>query len=271
MHTSDHLSKQSELLLSYKHVRQAVGALGFLLPVSLLVLAALPNVTFAPSISEFYHTPAREVLVAIIGAISVFLLSYKGYAIDPTRAQDSWAERVFSDRRVAIAAAIGALGVAFFPTGIDQMSTLTPTLCNDDGTSCVVDMSKAMAPTALTLLIFDQQIVTKVHGLSALVFFVALSIFCLSNFRRGPQKAEHGIYYGCGIVLVLCTIALVVMFLTKDLPSLGGWGDTIENHRLVFWVETIGLFAFSISWLVKGENLITQKAFAITGALPSKS
>lgn len=254
--------KQSELLLSYKAVRQTVGAMGFILPCALLFLALFTSVPFAPSISEFYHTPAREVLVAIIGAIAVFLMSYKGYAVDADRAERNWAERHLTDRRVSWAAALGALGVAFFPTGM-RPDYLDASLFPDGAFPMInsaIDIRAVMEPDALTLSLLNQGTVTLMHGLSALVFFVALAIFCLSNFQRGrnrdePKSGEYQIYTWCGWILVLCTIVIVALFCINSMQALKGYRDTVLNLKLVFWFEAIGLWAFSISWLTKGEAL----------------
>lgn len=57
---------------SYQRIRSAIGALAVLLPIVLFLSTGLESVQFVPSISEFYYTPAREILVGTIGAIAVF-------------------------------------------------------------------------------------------------------------------------------------------------------------------------------------------------------
>ena len=262
-------TSNNDLILSYKSVRLTIGAMGFLLPVALLVLTLLDAVPFAPSISEFYHTPAREVLVAIIGAIAVFLMSYKGYAVDQSRANNNWAERYLTDRRVSWAAAIGALGVAFFPTSINLIYPEGPKLACAliNPADCPVDIKQVMEPDALTLTVFGQGFVNRMHAASALLFFVALAAFCFSNFQRGfaenpgdlsvSEKREKRLYSFCGWTIALCTVVIIALFGINQFDAFADYRDFVECYKLVFWAEAIGLFAFSISWLRKGDAIET--------------
>jgi hypothetical protein len=57
------------------------------------------------------------------------------------------------------------------------------------------------------------------------------------------------VYLVCGILIILSIILIaVVMFL----PA----AANIHRINPVFWLETIALFAFGISWLVKGEVVL---------------
>ncbi|MDX9928580.1 MAG: hypothetical protein RBS37_01875 [Bacteroidales bacterium] len=66
---------------SYLALRRAVGWIGILLPFVLLLGNTLlfggdPN---QPSISLYYHTPMRDVLVGGLCAVALFLFFYSGY------------------------------------------------------------------------------------------------------------------------------------------------------------------------------------------------
>jgi hypothetical protein len=90
-------------IISYLTLRQAVGYLGLLLP---FVLAIGNLVIFSgglqESVSDYYYTSMRGVLVGGLCVIGAFLVAYKGY--------DRW------DGLLTNAAGIGAVGVALFPT-----------------------------------------------------------------------------------------------------------------------------------------------------------
>jgi hypothetical protein len=90
-------------IISYMTLRQAVGYLGILLP---FVLAIGNWLIFhgglQGSVSNYYYTPMRGVLVGSLCVIGAFLLAYHGY--------DGW-DDLFTN-----AAGIGAVGVALFPT-----------------------------------------------------------------------------------------------------------------------------------------------------------
>lgn len=90
------------LVMSYLGLRRAVGMIGILLPFVLLVGKLLIDGPGLPgSISAYYYTGMRDVLVGLLFAQGTFLLSYR------------------YDRRDTLAAAlagIGVIGVALFPT-----------------------------------------------------------------------------------------------------------------------------------------------------------
>ena len=91
-------SPQDSLVLSYLTLRKAVGIIGFALPFVLAI--AGPGIQ--GSISCYYYTDMRNVLVGSLCAIGVFLMSTRGYDL-----RDEIAGRL---------ACVFAIGVAFFPT-----------------------------------------------------------------------------------------------------------------------------------------------------------
>lgn len=97
------LPPNQNLVLSYMGLRKAIGVVAVGLPFVLAIghVLWLQQWGLKDSISSYYYTEMRDVLVGSLCAIAVFLMSYRGY-----------------DRRDDIAgnvACIFALGVAFFP------------------------------------------------------------------------------------------------------------------------------------------------------------
>ncbi len=92
------------LVASYLTLRRAVGVLGIALPfiLSLGALVVFMTGTIEESISHYYYTGMRNVLVGTLFAIGGFLMSYKGYEKKDDRAGDI--------------ACVAAIGVALFPT-----------------------------------------------------------------------------------------------------------------------------------------------------------
>ena len=94
-----------------------------------------------------------------------------------------------------------------------------------------------------------------VHFSSAAGFFLVLSFFSIFLFTksrgyRTPQKRiRNKVYVTCGIVMLVCM-------------ALTGWyklylEDTfISDYQPVFWLESLMIWAFGISWFVKGETLL---------------
>jgi hypothetical protein len=93
---------KNELVVSYLVLRRAIGILGILLPILLCLGAVIIfNTGIQNSVSSYYYTGMRDVLVGTLCAIGFFLLSYKGYK---------------GDDIFGTLGCIFAVGMALFPT-----------------------------------------------------------------------------------------------------------------------------------------------------------
>ncbi len=215
----NHTDKEPRLI-SYLTLRKSVGILGISLPVVLIIGSVTCGDCreIQSSISSYYHTGMRDILVGILCAVALFLFAYRGY-----------------DRRDSLAgnlACIFALGVAFFPTSVSEPLT-----------HCI--------PEAV-----DTGIVSTIHFMSAAGFFLVLSYFSLFLFTISkepvtPQKKiRNRIYRVCAYAMLgsMALIALYSFYLENKFPVL-------RDCDPVFWLETLALWAFGISWLTKGETL----------------
>jgi hypothetical protein len=97
-----------------------------------------------------------------------------------------------------------------------------------------------------------------VHFVSAVALFLVLSYFSLFLFTKSsvaptPQKRmRNRIYKACGLVMLIC-IALIGLYywLLADTP--------VSRLTPVFWLESLALWSFGLSWFVKGETLLRDK------------
>jgi hypothetical protein len=114
-----------------------------------------------------------------------------------------------------------------------------------------VTVGVALLPTTsdATTASGSEKFVASLHLVCACALFVLLAIFSLFLFTQTgdgattPEKARRNqIYRACGAVIV-ASIVLVVASNVVDPPS--SW------HSL-FWLESVGVVAFGVSWLVKG-------------------
>ncbi len=222
----------NELIISYMTLRKVVGWIGVLLPVVLLAgeLAVFSG-PIPASISDYYYTHMRNVLEGSLCALGVFLLAYAGY--------DEW------DRWITNAAGLFALGVAFFPTS-----------------------PPAGALTA------GQRVVGAIHMASAALTFIALAVMALRFAKTagpperpaglagrlrlglgfgapGPRtarkKARNVVYRACAIAILAC-LALAGAAALLPVPA---W----RHLPLVYAFESLAIFAFGVSWFVKGGTL----------------
>lgn len=222
---------RNDLVLSFLSVRRALGVLGFALPLTLAAIGWITGDGLAPSISEFYFTSAGDVLVGTMCAIGVFLWAYRGFEKRPGEfLTDYWVSRL---------AALGAFGVALIPTA-----------------------GPATNPLPLMHRLFGVPASHLLHYLAASTFFVCLALFCLVLFRRhDPAKpmdarkiAQNRIYFVCGLILSACILAITaVLVVYRTLDAAGR--AAIDDAHIIYYLESIGVFAFATSWLTKGKSM----------------
>ena len=207
------------LVRSYLSLQRAVGVLGVLLPVILVIgnWVLTDSKVLEKSISHYFHTDMGGVFVGVLFAIGVFLFFYEGYKPDP-------AEKAYqpSDNVAGNLACVFALGVALFPTA------------NANGVS---------------------DWVSRVHALSAAGMFLTLAYFSLFLFTKTnnpkpkkPKRTRNRWYRTFGVIILAC-IALITIYNT--LPD----DNSIAVIKPVFWLESLALWAFGAAWFIKGETL----------------
>jgi len=210
-------------VISYLNLRKTVGILGILLPLVMIggsiIFGTCEEVQ--KSISAYYHTNMRNVFVGTVCAIALFLFVYKGY-----------------NRKDAITGTLGgifALCVAFFPTSVSEPFT-----------NCI--------PGAI-----DNGIIHIIHFVSAGLFFLILAFFSLFLFtkKRAPvtkrKLIRNKLYYGFGSGILVCLVLIMLyyFFLEDRFTSL-------QKYDPIFWLETLAMWCFGASWLIKGETILTD-------------
>jgi hypothetical protein len=230
-------------VLTFLSVRRALGLLGLALPASLLVYAWLLGYGMQPSISEFYHTHMGDILVGCLVAIGIFLICYRGY---PRREGE-----FLSDRWVSTLAGIGVIGIAIFPVAPPDAAACAPGAVLSGPTG-------AVACPALGFSAHWKGF-AWIHFASAALFFVCLALFCFFLFPKGHSKADGSIDWRAGnnpVYLVCGTaLALAILFLGAYPFAAVETQDWLDGYGYIFWWETLGVLAFAISWLTKGEML----------------
>ena len=217
--------KTDPRLISFQTLRKAVGWLGLGLPFAIVIgNYILSNCTcIQDSISHYYYTVTGSLFVGILCADAMFLIAYKGYPDDKR------------DNRWTNWAGICALVIAFFPTNDNS---------ND---SCAI------------FHFVDNRLRSIIHYTGAALFFTLLACTSLFLFTksRGVKTREkiirNKVYRVCGVTILIC-IFLIAMY-----EILGQAGTRLSKLKPVFWLETIALFAFGTSWLVKGALIMQDQ------------
>lgn len=210
------LQLANESQRAYFLLRRGMGLLALAYPPALWALGRLLfDEPLQTSISAYYHTPLRDVMVGALFAIGVFLWLYRG-------GDDRLGPLPVSENQALNVAGACALGVALFPM--------------DKAGDCV-----ASAPAL------------SVHGTFAAVFFVAIASVCL--FARDGKAvilAERQVRRlrpwkrACGVAMLL-SIGTAVGY---HALQAGPLHDRLCEAGLVFWVEFVGVWAFGIYWIL---------------------
>lgn len=213
---------RDELVISYMRVRQALGYLGLAFPLLLILGGLLSEASLQPSVSDYYHSIMRDIFVGSLFAIGVFLISYKGH---PLKSGEK-----LSDDLVATLAGLSAFGVAIFP--------------NQGGPQ--------NAPETFSQVLLGFKSAALAHYLSALIFLGSLAYFCLVKFARTAKPMRRRIYRACGSFIVIGGLAATLASYFKIYGPAGPQRFVIE-YNVVLWVEAMGIWAFGLSWLTKGQ------------------
>lgn len=219
---------RDDLVHSHTRVRLALGILGLLLPLILIIGGLFDQLRpddigktgIEPTISDFYHTTYRDVFVGSLCAIGVFLVSYRGHR----RAKGE----IIGDDWLATLAGTAAFVVAFFPNGAGS----------DRASMMQLHFGAAAAET--------------LHYLAAFVFFSSLAGFCLFKFAKTRSTWRRKIYQACGATIIAMLILTMIAVYFRKMTD-GAAHAIVESNNLIFWFEAIGIWAFALSWLVKSK------------------
>ena len=206
---------------SFLILRTATGVLGIALPIVLVLCDRLwfdGDPFPRNSLSAYYYSGVRDVLVGTVCAIGVFLFGYKV------------AERNL-DNSLSVLAGVTAVAIALFPPGVRGGAQLAP-LQERLGESTCAALHFIAAATFLTAL-----------GVLSVVFGV----------REGkrpvrPGKLSPQFWRGCHWA---CAGAIVLALLWMGVTEAFDWGPTSS----LLYGETAALMAFGTSWLAKGLEL----------------
>lgn len=205
-----------QLVLAYLSLRKAIGILGVALPFTLWLGAQVLFKTGTQCSISRYYYTG-------MGDVFVGILCAIGVFLLSYKGyqrRDDWAGNL---------ACIFAVGVAVFPT--------TP----------------AAEPTAL------QKTIGAVHLTSASLFFLTLAYFSLFLFTKtNPNKTpsrrkrqRNWIYRVCGFAILGSLLLIVIQSMLPQHTQ-----QDIKAYNPVYWLESLAVMAFGVSWLTKGQAIL---------------
>jgi len=210
------------ILLSYYRIRQLIGILGILLPV--LVVNFYGGLL--SSISHYYYTKSAVFFIIILSAFSLLLISYKGYPRDRKT-------EFLSDNLLTHIAGISALMVVLIPT--DCSGTVNYEICE---------------VCHYQLYGHNSSLLGNIHLIFAGIFLLVMGYMSIFRFSKGKHKLNNIIYIVCGILVWASIITIGLEILLKKIFAIEYF-----SAYMVIMMETVAVWSFGISWLVKGRAL----------------
>ena len=126
--------------------------------------------------------------------------------------------------------------------------------------ACLFAVGTALLPTIPPVnSSHTERITGMVHYTFAVGFFIVLAYFSLVLFRKtDPTKPttkmkrwRNRVYAACGSTILAC-IALLAAYAAI------GRGTALDRLNPVFWLESLAVLMFGLSWFVKGEAILAD-------------
>ena len=213
------LETERSLVFSYLALRKAIGILGVALPFALCLGALI-----------FYRT-----------GIQSSLSSY-----------------YYTGMRDVFVVALWAIG--FFLLSYEGYGRADDIAGN---LGCVFAVIITLFPTAPDVSPSPEATwIGRIHLTFAALFFLTLIYFSLFLFTktdpgRQPTRRKlqrNKVYRGCAYTMAICILLIAIYFILPNEEE-----SPFKGYDPVFWLETIAIVAFGISWLVKGEAVLKDE------------
>jgi hypothetical protein len=258
MFSAPDYQKPNELWLTEPDtLRRLVGILGVLLPIMLPFFLWSDTGRTAPleSISHYYFTRVCAIFVTVVSLLAIFLLIYKGQTPG-----EFW---------LSTLAGIGALLLVMFPTDNIVKGVFLKIgrqgIENGLGKACDSCINSAESAYTATFL-KDSTFRVEFHFIASGLFLLSLALLAAFVFTYTRKeiagvtdtavvrrmKQRNLIYRLFGALMVL---ALVFVLVGDKIVG----EATYQLYHLTFWMETIAVESFGLSWLLRGDMLLPHK------------
>jgi hypothetical protein len=191
--------------------------------------------------------------IGILGVGLPFVLVIGKVLLDGPGIQPSISDYYYTGMRDVFVGTLCAIGVFLMSSrGYERRDDIAGDL------ACAFALGLALFPTTPGPDPTEaDMVVGYLHYGFAAAFFLTLSYFCLALFRKTdpskpmtPRKRlRNKVYAGCGSTMLgaLALLAMYGLFLQET---------AVSRLEPVFWLETLAIIAFGLSWLTKGEALL---------------
>ena len=222
------MKNSKQMVFDYTWARTYIGIVALLIALGSVVLHNInqpePDGLIPQSISQTYHSGARDFFVSQLFVVAAFLFSYRGHT------GNEWL--------AAKIAAIAAVLVAWFPT------------------SCKFKCDILCAKATFGFVLDSSVFTARVHYTAAIILFASLIYFTYCFYKRAELKhAANPNSQGIMFRKLLYFISGIAMTFTIIVGGSLHYFEVMKNMNLIFWIETICLSLFGIIWLVAGKKV----------------
>ncbi|PYV16594.1 MAG: DUF998 domain-containing protein [Acidobacteria bacterium] len=190
--------------------------------------------------------------VGIIGFALPFVLASGKCLFQSPGLQASISCYYYTEMRNVFVGSMCVIGVFLMSTkGYDRKDKIAGIL------ACVFAVGVAFFPTNPCTGVAQHKLIGALHLSFAALLFLTLAYFSLVLFTKtDPMKIptrqkrqRNAVYRICGYTILVCIFLIVV-------GKLPGIETHVEWLTPVFWLESIAVLAFGVSWLIKGETIL---------------
>jgi len=192
--------------------------------------------------------------IGIIGVALPFLLIL-GYdlSVGHFALRNSISSYYYTDMRNFFVGCMCAIGVFMLCYRYNRLDDI---LSNIAGALAI---AVALCPTAPANPTHNALLASRAHAICAGLLFLLLAAFCFFIFtktdvtepRPTARKLTRNVLYRvCGVVIVICVLvagATATPWVSESFQ---------DRTNILFWAESVAIFAFGLSWLVKGETIL---------------
>ena len=216
---------------SYLLIRTAVGVIGVLLPIALIIGEAFflkGSVHVRGSLSAYYHSSMQDIFVAGLCVTGFLLITYMA---GMPKTWDFWLSSV---------AGLAVLVVVFFPTSRPDVPHGAPLCGSNPAPSGCSPIEQALG----------EAFAARIHAVAAAVFILSLAVisflFAHREKKYNYSNLRKRFHIFCGVA-ILVAVAWVIIG--------GALNIDIWSLTPLYIGEIISVWAFGASWLVKGKDL----------------
>jgi hypothetical protein len=195
--------------------------------------------------------------IGILGTSLPFLVSLGALLIFQTPLQGSLSGYYYTGTRNIFVGTLWAIGFFLFSyRGYERRDDIAGNM------ACVFALGVSLFPTAPDCGSCSySHIASYLHGIFAGLLFLTLSYFSLALFTKTdarrtptPRKLQRNrVYKVCGYTMLGCIL------LVPPIQLIPGVAVAVDKYDPVFWLEAIAIIAFGISWLTKGEAILSDQ------------